>query len=88
MPQQLQLTVQPRLQAETWSLYWKETTKTSTDCLKSVEMSFDAEGATVANLMDQVSSSNCRLFGLLSFAVCQLQQNFTHLAAERWFYLS
>lgn len=58
MPQQLQLTVQPRLQSETWSLYWKDTTKTVTDCLKPVRLAFDAEATTVANLMDQVRC-NC-----------------------------
>lgn len=54
MAKQLQLTLQPRLQAETWSLYWKDTTKTTTDCLKPIQMGFDAEATTVANLMDQV----------------------------------
>jgi hypothetical protein len=57
MPQQLQLTVQPRLQSETWSLYWKESTRTFTDCLKPVSLSLDAEATTVANLMDQVSAA-------------------------------
>lgn len=42
------------MQAETWSLYWKESTKTETECLKPVTLSFDADATTVSNLMDQV----------------------------------
>jgi len=51
----LHITVQPRLQAETWSLYWKESTKTATSCLKPVTLAFDADSTTVAALMDQVT---------------------------------
>lgn len=54
MSKQLQLTLQPRLQSETWSLYWKDTTKTTTDCLKPIQLGFDVEATTVANLIDQV----------------------------------
>lgn len=52
------MTVQPRLQAETWSLYWKESTKTVTDCLKPVSLQFDAKGTTIASLMDQVGAGS------------------------------
>lgn len=50
----MQLQLQPRLQAETFSLYWKEPTKTETKCLDAFTLTLDAESTTVASLMDQV----------------------------------
>ncbi len=41
------LTVQPRLQKEKWSLYWKETMSTKTICLDPIELDVD-ENTTIA----------------------------------------
>ncbi len=45
----MRVTVQPRLQTETWSLYWKESMNTKTDCLDATHVEVD-DGATVAQL--------------------------------------
>jgi hypothetical protein len=51
----MQIKVQPRIQRETWSLYWKEPTKTDTQCLEAVILDVDDPGSsTVAALMDKV----------------------------------
>jgi hypothetical protein len=51
----MQITVQPRIQRETWSLYWKEPTKTDTQCLQAVTLTVeDPDSSTVAALMDKV----------------------------------
>lgn len=33
--------VRPRIQKETWSLYWKESMNTETDCLEDFSMTVD-----------------------------------------------
>eukprot|EP00879_Flechtneria_rotunda_P002667 GHRR01002872.1.p1 GENE.GHRR01002872.1~~GHRR01002872.1.p1 ORF type:complete len:164 (+),score=41.56 GHRR01002872.1:298-789(+) len=55
---QMQLKIQPRVQTEIWSLYWKEPTSTETKCLDAVSMDFDGgDGSTtIASLMDQVAA--------------------------------
>jgi hypothetical protein len=52
----MQIKVQPRIQRETWSLYWKASSKTDTECLEAVTLDVDDPGSsTVAALMDKVS---------------------------------
>jgi hypothetical protein len=38
----MKLLVRPRLQVETWSLYWKEPMRTDTQCLPDVEVEAEA----------------------------------------------
>eukprot|EP00882_Tetradesmus_deserticola_P015533 GHRQ01016552.1.p1 GENE.GHRQ01016552.1~~GHRQ01016552.1.p1 ORF type:complete len:130 (+),score=42.85 GHRQ01016552.1:225-614(+) len=53
----MNIKVQPRIQRETWSLYWKEPTKTETQCLEAVTMNVDDPGSsTVAALMDKLAA--------------------------------
>ncbi|KAF6264957.1 hypothetical protein COO60DRAFT_1634011 [Scenedesmus sp. NREL 46B-D3] len=52
----MQIKVQPRIQRETWSLYWKEPTKTTTQCLEAVTLDVgDPGSSTVAALMDKLN---------------------------------
>ena len=39
----MKLVVRPRLQVETWSLYWKEPMSTDTQCLPDVEISAEPQ---------------------------------------------
>jgi hypothetical protein len=51
----MQLKIQPRLQLETWSLYWKASTRTHTQCLDAFTLDLNgATSCTVARMMDQV----------------------------------
>ena len=43
------LNIQPRVQRETWSLYWKESMRTDTECLKSFHIETDG-ATTIADL--------------------------------------
>ena len=43
----ISLTVQPRVQREKWSLYWKESMMTKTDILDPVVMSVDEKTTKV-----------------------------------------
>lgn len=53
----MQIKVQPRIQRETWSLYWKAPTKTDTVCLEAVTLDVDDAGSsTVAALMDTLAA--------------------------------
>ena len=36
------LTVQPRIQKDKWSTYWKESMSTKTDCLDPIQLEFDS----------------------------------------------
>lgn len=49
----VQLTVQPRVQKEKWSLYWKESMSTKTLSLDPVQLNVDAS-TTVAEVHDCV----------------------------------
>ncbi|PNH10820.1 hypothetical protein TSOC_002359 [Tetrabaena socialis] len=67
----MKVLVQPRLQVESWSLYWKESLKTSTQCLEPLELDLPGEGATASELLQahaqaqswQPASSLLRLEG-------------------------
>lgn len=37
----VRVTVQPRLQTERWSLYWKESLHTDTECLPALQLEAD-----------------------------------------------
>jgi hypothetical protein len=37
----MEIVIQPRLQNETWSLYWKESMKTNTVCLENLKLTVD-----------------------------------------------
>jgi hypothetical protein len=39
----MQLVIRPRLQLETWSLYWKEPMRTDTQCLADVTITTEPE---------------------------------------------
>eukprot|EP00803_Ostreobium_quekettii_P009568 evm.model.scf_3075.1 EVM.evm.TU.scf_3075.1 scf_3075:1507-2152(-) len=38
----MKLTIQPRIQKETWSLYWKESMNTETQCLEPYTLDVDS----------------------------------------------
>lgn len=44
------ITVKPRQQIETWSLYWKESLNTKTSCLPEISLEIE-ENETLAQLM-------------------------------------
>jgi hypothetical protein len=48
--------VRPRLQEETWSLYWKEPMRTDTRCLPDVEAAAEA-GETLQQLLSRVAAT-------------------------------
>lgn len=51
------ITIQPRLQVEKFSLYWKEPLQTETQCLPPLELEVGAEeGATVQDLLAQAAA--------------------------------
>lgn len=52
----MRVTVQPRLQTERWSLYWKEPSRTDTACLPPLSLELDG-GASIAALMQQVRAA-------------------------------
>ncbi|GIL55817.1 hypothetical protein Vafri_11174 [Volvox africanus] len=47
----MKVRVLPRLQVENWSLYWKESLLTQTQCLDPVELELAADSATVGDLL-------------------------------------
>lgn len=56
----MKIKIQPRLQLETWSLYWKQPSKTDTRCLEAIMLEVDDGGpdTTVSTLMNQVQPQN------------------------------
>eukprot|EP00878_Enallax_costatus_P019704 GHUV01020796.1.p1 GENE.GHUV01020796.1~~GHUV01020796.1.p1 ORF type:complete len:131 (+),score=40.29 GHUV01020796.1:259-651(+) len=54
----MQVKVQPRLQLETWSMYWKQPSKTDTRCLDTITLKVDDAGVDtkVSTMMDQVAA--------------------------------
>mmetsp|Transcript_33361 Transcript_33361/g.72025 ORF Transcript_33361/g.72025 Transcript_33361/m.72025 type:complete len:132 (-) Transcript_33361:106-501(-) len=50
------LTVQPRVQREKWSLYWKESMMTKTDILDPVVLNVDEKKTKVADVLQMVSA--------------------------------
>merc|ERR1712199_28922 len=52
----ISLTVQPRVQREKWSLYWKESMMTKTDVLDPVVLSVDENKTKVGDVLQMVST--------------------------------
>merc|ERR1711959_862748 len=52
----ISLTVQPRIQREKWSLYWKESMMTKTDILDPVVMSVDEKTTKVGDVLQMLST--------------------------------
>eukprot|EP00878_Enallax_costatus_P026463 GHUV01028398.1.p2 GENE.GHUV01028398.1~~GHUV01028398.1.p2 ORF type:complete len:103 (+),score=25.70 GHUV01028398.1:259-567(+) len=71
----MQVKVQPRLQLETWSMYWKQPSKTDTRCLDTITLKVDDAGVDtkVSTMMDQVHAA------CTSSAVAQLARSCTSL---------
>ena len=63
----VEITLQPRVQKDKWSVYWKESMATKTDSLESTTVLADIN-TTVAALQ-QVSKSSVEQF--VSFIACQ-----------------
>ncbi len=58
---QVALTVQPRVQKEKWSLYWKESMSTKTDCLDAFQLEVEPNTtiAEVRQLPEEASVRTC-----------------------------
>ena len=56
----ISLTVQPRVQREKWSLYWKESMMTKTDVLDPVVLSVDENKTKVGSGDSEHSSASTR----------------------------
>merc|ERR1711904_74585 len=52
----ISLTVQPRIQREKWSLYWKESMMTKTDVLDPVVLKVDEKNTKVADVLQMLST--------------------------------
>ena len=52
----MSVTVQPRVQKDTWSLYWKESMSTKTDLLPPCDLAL-GEGATPADLLAALAAA-------------------------------
>merc|ERR1739848_831082 len=52
----ISVTVQPRVQREKWSLYWKESMMTKTDILDPVVLNVDEKKTKVADVLQMVSA--------------------------------
>ncbi|GLC36072.1 hypothetical protein PLESTB_001383500 [Pleodorina starrii] len=60
----MKVRVQPRLQVENWSLYWKESLQTQTQCLDPIELELPETGggaasgpATVSDLLSATAAA-------------------------------
>merc|ERR1711933_433812 len=52
----ISVTVQPRVQREKWSLYWKESMMTKTDLLDPIVLKVDEKSTKVEDLLQMVSA--------------------------------
>lgn len=48
----LAITCQPRVQQETWSLYWKDSMSTRTTCLEPLTINIEAEASAATTVND------------------------------------
>lgn len=55
MAPKMSIVVQPRIQTETWSLYWKESMRTATFCLAPITLKGLAADSTVADLQSKAA---------------------------------
>ncbi|KXZ41739.1 hypothetical protein GPECTOR_299g809 [Gonium pectorale] len=52
----MRVLVKPRLQVENWSLYWKESLKTSTECLEPIELDLPEEAGAAGGVSGEAAS--------------------------------
>lgn len=77
----VEITLQPRVQKDKWSMYWKESMATKTDSLESTTILADIN-TTVAALQ-QVSKSSVEQF--VSFIACQhILRVFEHVVKAQY----